>query len=265
MRRRELRKRILVAVFGAFAAISSPSFAADTYTGAPIISFTPGRLPETADCGPDCADFIVADGEIASGSSLWLLLAYKKIGDRKAPLVIHSPGGSIEGGLALGRVARKLGLTIIVARATKTACGKDSAVCQPEKISAYELTSEDAWCLSACSFVFAGGVERFVPRGALVGVHLPRVDLSKVPEKFRPNADEADGYQARVVERWIVLLTAYLKEVGVDTRLIDFMKEATPDQMRVLTASELALLELSPSEERKPPLRIANQSVAPAR
>ncbi len=54
-----------------------------------------GRFPTSPDCGPRCADFIIARGEIAGLEYLKLLVAHVRAGSRPLPVILHSPGGNV--------------------------------------------------------------------------------------------------------------------------------------------------------------------------
>ncbi|MFO1070835.1 MAG: hypothetical protein U1E14_20120 [Geminicoccaceae bacterium] len=59
---------------------------------------------------------------------------------------LYSPGGVLDEGLQIGRIIRGAGLTTRVRR--------------------------DDYCISACNFIFMGGVVRFIEPGGVFGVHM---------------------------------------------------------------------------------------------
>jgi hypothetical protein len=125
-------------------------------------------------CEPSCAQWIAAHGEITNDTPAQFQRVFKALGQKKLPVFISSPGGSVPAALAIGREIRKRGLDVAVERTvfqkceqTSTPCDlralKDAAKGRPEPIGAQ--------CASACVFVLAAGTERLVPVYGFVGVH----------------------------------------------------------------------------------------------
>ncbi len=67
-----------------------------------------------AGCEPTCAEWISAEGRIVGDSAAKLKTAIEKIGKRKLPIVIYSPGGDVTAAIAMGRLIRQRGLDIAV-------------------------------------------------------------------------------------------------------------------------------------------------------
>ncbi len=93
-------------------------------------------------------------------------------------------------------------------------------------------------CYSACSLAFLGGVYRFNDNGARYGVH--RASLGPAAE----DADRVPDLSAAV--------GSYIREMGVDVRLLDLWTKARPDQMYVLSRKEAEDLGVV-NNGRKPP------------
>ena len=100
---------------------------------------------------------IFATGEIdaAADTRLTTLIADKHIplGSR---LYLHSPGGSLGGGLALGRVIRENKLETLIG--------------QVDPALPY-VDSKPGYCYSACATAFLGGEYRYWTNGSVYGVH----------------------------------------------------------------------------------------------
>lgn len=118
---------------------------------------------------------------------------------------LNSPGGNLFAGMQLGRVIRRHGAwTYII----------DSRTLLPGE------------CYSACSLAFLGGVYRFNDTSGRYGVH--RASLRGGATTGGP--DLGQDLSAAV--------GSYVREMGVDARLLDLWVRAGPDEMYVLSARE---------------------------
>ena len=118
--------------------------------------------------------------------------------------------------------------------------------------------SYPAFCASACTLVLAAGVERYANPRALVAVHEVKQRETKtyVLRRFRVTYRIVNGRKLEVSrealseDRNTVTSTNvnpaavnqrradYLKEMGVDVKLIAIMQTATPDQIHPMTPDE---------------------------
>jgi hypothetical protein len=132
---------------------------------------------------------------------------------------LNSPGGNLFAGMELGRIIRKhQAWTRIVDHRTL-------------------LPGE---CYSACALAFLGGVHRFNDNAARYGVH--RASLS-----VRSPAGNVDlGQQLSAA------IESYIREMGVDVRLLDLWMRAGPDEMYVLTQQEAKDLRVADNGRRPP-------------
>jgi hypothetical protein len=124
-------------------------------------------------CEPTCFEWIVADGQIVPGTKEQFKKVLAQIGIRKLPILIHSPGGSLDDSLAIGRMVRAKGLDVVVARTKLKPCPSPDIGClkvKPRVIPALPDTSI-SYCASACVFVLAAGTRRLVGKSSVVGVH----------------------------------------------------------------------------------------------
>ncbi len=135
-------------------------------------------------------------GEIKDGFAERVVAEIRK--QRAVGVVIDSPGGSVNEARKLGRYLRTQGLRAAV----------------------------DKSCLSACVDVLAGGVERYVTPGAVLGIH-----QSKVPRHLSSH----ESGQA-----YVALSALYLREMGVDDNMA-LVAAAVPHNKIFLISIENAL------------------------
>ena len=96
-------------------------------------------------CGSRCPKAIVAEGQISHETARAFVEFFRN--NVRQPrlvnmLLIHSPGGTLYGGLELGAVLRRLGTTVVVARAGETPTGLLNGA-----------------CYSACVYSLMGGID----------------------------------------------------------------------------------------------------------
>lgn len=180
----------------------------------PMLQVPPGtrRFPQHYDMpeelrfetDPDDRRIVRLTGAIASGDAArfgdWL----KVRSETPETVYLNSPGGSVTEALALGRIVREAGLSTSV---------------EPGDI-----------CLSACPYVFAGGVVRHAPEGALLGVHQHYYGENTVLPAFMAVRDIQRG-QAEVMD--------YLSEMGIDLSVMQPALSTPPEDIYILTPQEL--------------------------
>jgi hypothetical protein len=95
------------------------------------------------------------NGEIKAdaGARLEQFIVANKVPGRSM-VILNSPGGSLAGGMALGRVLRKYDL--------RTDVGVQKAG---------EREHVPGSCFSSCTLAYVGGTFRFLTRGSQFGVH----------------------------------------------------------------------------------------------
>jgi hypothetical protein len=147
---------------------------------------------------------VYLDGRIDAGAPVRLAQALEGV-DGRIAIWLNSPGGNLFAGMQLGRVIRKHSASTHII---------DSRTLLPGE------------CYSACSLAFLGGVYRFNDNGARYGVH--RASLRGGPKTGDPDLDQDLSSAIR----------AYVREMGVDERLVDLWLKARPDQMYVLSERE---------------------------
>jgi hypothetical protein len=170
---------------------------------------------------------IFASGEVdlQDGEKLERLLAEKSI-PSGSELHLHSGGGSLLGGLNLGRVIRSHNLTTDIATKGKFENG-------------IQFT-DPGHCMSAAALAFLGGGFRFVSEGSKYGVH--RFSLGRESPR---GVDDAQVISASVVE--------YIRSMDVDTELFSISSEVPADDILELPWGTLKRL------------NVANNGIKPAK
>lgn len=158
---------------------------------------------------------IFAAGTIDSGASLRLSMLVTLNQIDHAIVYFDSPGGSLSGGIELGRTIRKLGFET----------GVKSANYQYEK-------GPLAFCASACAYAFAGGTARFYDdQVGKLGLHQFYAN-----ENVNISAEDAQFTSGYLIE--------YLDEMGVSGKAFSLASKSSRNEMTWLTnpeAEEVAL------------------------
>lgn len=210
-------------------------------------------------CDPNCPEFIAMQGVVQPDSHEKLKLVFGALGDRRLPIVIHSPGGNVDAALAIAAMIRSRRLDVGVAQAEYTEiCGIDDAACsrnQRGKPPARKLDFTRAACSSACTLILAGGIKRVVMPGARIGVHqMAASETERVVERVYQD-DRRTGVR-RVVSEQVVSertqrvdqdpavanrgIAKHFADMGVGRGMTDLTLATPPDQIRVLSAREIA-------------------------
>jgi hypothetical protein len=177
----------------------------------PAADFTAaGRAPMTIEVVPRSrsgvfpdATLVYLDGQIDPDAPDRLSRALNDV-DGKIVVWLNSPGGNLFAGMQLGRILRQRGAWTHIINYRTLRPGE---------------------CYSACGLAFLGGVRRFSENGARYGVH--RASLAN---GTAGDLDLAQDLSAAIA--------SYVREMGVDARLLDLWKKAGPGQMYVLAPQE---------------------------
>jgi len=133
-------------------------------------------------------------------------------------LYLNSPGGSLFGGIELGRVIKKYGLS--------TSVGRNASVLHMHHPEFAELNNENARCFSACALAYLGGTFRYFSDRHVFGAH-----------RFYSVDGFEDGEdRAQIISAFIL---NYLKEVGIPEQFFIEMTRAGPMDMALLSKAEL--------------------------
>ena len=166
---------------------------------------------------------LVATGTIVPGSAKAFAAEVDKRGDYVKTVVLHSPGGSLEDALSMGRLIR-------------------------ERKFATEVQNGH-YCASACPLVFAGGVERRAGAKAGVGVH-----RAIVVSGGRDGAADGQLVSARAQR--------YLRDMGVDPAVWIYAMETPNERTLSLQRRGVAEPEARDAGRRKEDRRGQGEVVA---
>ncbi len=211
--------------------------------GAPMQFVVSHSTPET--CKPQCRRWIVADGTITDNSPARLQKLLKSLGKEKLPIVVQSDGGSVGAAMKMGIMIREAGLDVAVGRTEVADCSglpEDCLVPAPGRSEiGGKLISGQAVCASACPLMLAGGKRRYASPWSFLVVHTI-FDISP-DDKNHPKPEVE-----RIVEAPKSIrkpITRYFKAMGVDPKLFDVMRSASPTSFRIVAPDEALALRLT--------------------
>jgi hypothetical protein len=209
-------------------------------------------------CEPTCPEFIAMQGVVQPDSHEKLKLVFQALGDRRLPIIIHSPGGNVDAALAIAAMIRARKLDVGVAQADYAdpcdGAGPGCAAAQKGKPPARNLDFTRAACSSACTLILAGGIKRVVMPGARIGVHqMAASETERVVERVYQD-DKRTG-QRRVVSEQVVSertqkidqdpavanrgIAKHFADMGIGRGMTDLTLATPPDQIRVLSTREI--------------------------
>lgn len=137
-------------------------------------------------------------------------------------IAFNSPGGDLVGALELGRYIRKQNFdTYLAPKYERVPRGPDGN----DLLGQTEVFVKDASCASACAFAFVGGVNRWVAPEGRLGVH-----------QFAGATEDAGEASSQVI---VVVLAAYLQDMGVDRSLLDIASLVPPQTVHWLSRDDL--------------------------
>ncbi len=221
-------------------------------------------------CEPNCPAWIAAQGTIRPGAVAKLKKVLKQLGKQKLPILIESPGGTVEESLILGRLIRANGLDIAVSKTDLQTCARSDAVCLARKVRGIRTGKPNAYlavCASACAFTLAGGTRRIVGRASLVGVHevasyrttvrilqkykisqshflgVPTGAKKKILISSKKVSEKTE--QVKTAEVEYKKLAAYFSEMGIGDKINGLMRAAPHKSIHVLTREELTSTRLA--------------------
>jgi len=201
-------------------------------------------------CEPKCAEWISAEGDIVLATAEQLRKIVNSLGGRKLPILIHSRGGLGYQAMLMGFLIRARGLDVAVARTVFDPCANASGGCKQGTWSGPlgEPESQLASCNSACTFVLAGGVRRFVGPEARVGVHNFRLNPPMVEtwrKTYRGTVPIDTVMQRSFAPPIVANDRTYFRKLGISEDIVDLMVSTPESDMRILTKTELLKLRLA--------------------
>ena len=202
------------------------------------------------DCEPKCAEWISAEGAIVLATAEQLRKVVSSLGGRKLPILIHSPGGASDKAMAIGFFIRQRGLDVAVGRTAFDKCANAPGGCNHGTWSGPlgEPSSQRASCYSACNFVLAGGVRRFVGPEARVGVHNFNYHTAAV-EKLRRTYRGKKPFDTVIETSFPPFVVAYARtyyrKLGLSEDIENLAVSTPVSDIRILTEAELLNLRLA--------------------
>jgi hypothetical protein len=151
---------------------------------------------------------LMARGTITEGISQNFAAEAERHGEYIKTVVLNSPGGSVSGAMAIGRLIR-------------------------EKKFATEVEAEK-YCVSSCPLVFVGGVDRRAGEKAVIGVHQVAAMRSAANGSPRDEMSVAQNISARCQR--------YLGDMGVNLQVWVHAMETPHDKLFVFKPDELKSL-----------------------
>lgn len=227
-------------------------------------------------CEPICPEWISAEGTIETGTPVLFKRLLKTLGGRKLPIIVNSPGGSVDAALQLGRMIRKNGFVVAVGKTEFTGCPPGMDFCQPGEGDTYFGIASDigAICNSACPLVFAGGVRRLAGGQAYVGVHQITTTYFPTRRQYRTTYQTVRGRRYRVTTEYITQgdsykvykmskslerrLAAYLGEMGVEKGVLLTMKNTPASAIHQLGLQDMLRMKLVTSGDYSGLLTLAS-------
>jgi hypothetical protein len=209
----------------------------------PPIAFFLARGEANA-CGPGCSEWIGADGAIDASAASRLRVLLNRLGQRRLPVFFHSPGGSVEGSLAIGRLMRARGLTAGVARTIPQGC--DPKQLREEACDRLERSGRDlpaqldtasTMCFSACVYAIVGAAVREISPGAKLGIHSSSFTFAGSGE--HASTKPLHRVMRASIEASYERLGRYFVEMGIDPALVTAAREIANDHIRVLTRADI--------------------------
>jgi hypothetical protein len=169
-----------------------------------------------------CGMRVLAKGkiEIDSAKQLQAFLRTQATKDKyfnpNPTIVFDSLGGSLLGGIELGKLIRRLKLD------TELAPIYTEEVLDRSPSGYHErIVAKDVICASACSLAFIGGVRRTLTKGGKLGVH-----------QFSTISGTLSEGDSQVT---VTTLASYVSEMGVDRQMIDLASMTASTSIYLIT------------------------------
>jgi len=180
-------------------------------------------------CGPGCSDWIAAEGAVQWDTYKRLINILDRHPGNKLPLVISARGlSNLNVAVSMGRILHERGIDTTEGITEVVSCkDKAEADCfalkRPGGPLDATLNTANTYCDIACVLMLAGGIHRTLPAGTRVimsGTAIHNRLAPNVSDEHRESLTTIFGEQFRL----------YLREMGVDTELIDIVDRNNEQQ-----------------------------------
>ncbi len=224
---------------------------------------------DAADCGTNCPQWLALSGRIVPETPALLRASLGRLGGRRIPVLIDSPGGAVEAAMTMGRMIRERHLDVAVAGTGFSECAKKDGACLSRRRAGERtgfVAGGVAACASACVLVLAGGTDRSVAENSYVGVHqmITRKTLNRVMNTFRVVRRRVGGRVIEVSRTLVASRTVssrtvqegasdqkyseverYLLGMGIGESIMPLMRTTPPSGIHWMPPIELATTRIS--------------------
>lgn len=266
----------LILALGAIAASASTARAQQeavrrpqTEAAAPRAAPKPNPMKVTlvrsaeAGCEPDCAEWIAAQGQIDETTPEEFRRVLARLGARKLPILIDSVGGEVDAALTIGRMIRARGLDIYVTKTVLEPCAAAPSECRglaQRGVQTGRPQAQISKCASACAFILAGGVRRYVGPWTLVGLHeikaISTLRLVRQHYRLEPRANllapgplqkriikeevlKVETREGPAAERTYQKVGRYFADMGIAPAIMPIMRAAPNSAIHWMRIAEL--------------------------
>ena len=220
------------------------------------------------DCSVSCPEWITAQGRIDAKTPGEFRAVFAKLGTKRLPIVIESPGGSVHAAMTIAKWIRGRGLDVIVGRTTLLPCDpilKECRALEKRGFALGRLEKEASYCGSACAIVVSGGVRRFIAPDALIGVHSMAAYRGAGEREWTTTEPDptAPGGRREVVRKGIDVagpafdagpriyaqLRKFYEGMGVSGELLDLSRTVPYERMHVLPPEQVLSFRLATDQK----------------
>ncbi|WP_413992988.1 hypothetical protein ACMDCR_13335 [Labrys okinawensis] len=217
----------------------------------------------SGNCEPNCAEWIMMQGDIVAGTPPLLKRVLKLAGKRKLPVFVNSRGGKVEAGITLGQLIRANHLDVTVSKTILDPCDPKDRKCIDNALTGRKGSPQSyaSECASSCAFLLAAGEARHVPYTAFVGVHqfTNYLTTTRYMNTYLRRRALVNGHvvvvNQKLVKQKVISQTTekvatpkstydraarYFSEMGIGDNINAILQTASPDSIHWLNGSELS-------------------------
>ncbi len=220
------------ALFAFLFLFAAPAFALCQTNLMQFVAFPPDTFAEKILGHHGWTIYVAGEIDADASKRLAALVAEKRI-PLGSSLYLHSSGGSLVGGMALGRVIRENRLQTYIGQFNP----------------ASRFRSNPGYCYSACALAFRGGEKHFLYQSSLYGVH----------RFFWKQHSDNDADVAQIISSAVV---EYIRSMDVDTKLFALASQGSSSE--IITPSLETLLALNVINNGRKPVKWTIESITGA-